>query len=90
MANVVKSITLFDNGYAFVNDEAGNIIYHPKMDVATMKVQPKVPVGLLSHDKFISYDFEGFAKQAVWLPLNNGMRLNVTVPVDEINADWQN
>lgn len=90
MANVVKSITLFDNGYAFVNDEAGNNIYHPKMDVATMKVQPKVPVGLLSHDKFISYDFEGFAKQAVWLPLNNGMRLNVTVPVDEINADWQN
>lgn len=90
VANVVKNITLFDNGYAFVNDAAGNIVYHPHMDVATMKVQPKVPAGLLSKDKFIRYEFEGFEKQAVWLTLNNGMRLNVTVPVKEINADWQN
>ncbi len=33
--------------------------------------------------------FEGVEKQAVWLPLSNGMRLNLTVPVEEINADWQ-
>ena len=88
MAEVVNHITLYDNGYAFLNDEEGNIIYHPKMDVTTMETQPKVPGGLLSNDKFIRYSYDGVEKQAVWLPLSNGMRLNVSVPVKEINAAW--
>ena len=89
MANEVDHITLFENGYAFLNDEEGNIIYHPRMDVTTMETQPKVPAGLLSSDKFIRYSFDGTEKQAAWLPLSNGMRLNVTVPVKEINAEWR-
>lgn len=88
MAEVVNHITLYDNGYAFLNDSEGNIIYHPHMDVTTMETQPKVPSGLLSNDKFIRYSYDGVEKQAVWLPLSNGMHLNVTVPVREINADW--
>ncbi|SEH23060.1 Cache domain-containing protein [Selenomonas sp. KH1T6] len=88
VAKIVDNITLYDNGYAFINDKEGNIIYHPRMDVMTME-QPKVPEGLLSKNKFIHYVFEGVEKQAVWLPLSNGMRLNLTVPVEEINADWQ-
>lgn len=88
MAEQVDNITLYENGYAFINDENGVIIYHPKMDVTTMETQPRVPKGLLSSGKFIRYNFEGIEKQAVWLPLTNGMRLNVTVPVSEINADW--
>ena len=50
MAEVVNHITLYDNGYAFLNDDEGNIIYHPQMDVTTMETQPKVPSGLLSND----------------------------------------
>lgn len=88
MAEVVNHITLYDNGYAFLNDAEGTIIYHPRMDVATMETQPKVPSGLLSSDTFIRYSFDGVEKEAVWLPLSNGMRLNVTVPVREINAAW--
>ena len=88
MAEVVNHITLYDNGYAFLNDEEGNIVYHPRLDVTTMETQPRVPDGLMSDDKFIKYSFDGVEKQAVWLPLNNGMRLNVTVPVREINAAW--
>lgn len=88
MAEVVNHITLYDNGYAFLNDAEGNIIFHPRMDVTTMETQPKVPAGLLSNEKFIRYSFDGVEKEAVWLPLNNGMRLNVTVPVREINAAW--
>ena len=76
MAEVVNHITLYDNGYAFLNDDEGNIIYHPQMDVTTMEAQPKVPSGLLSNDKFIRYTYDGVEKQAVWLPLSNGMRLN--------------
>ena len=89
MAEQVDHIALYDNGYAFLNDAEGSIIYHPRMDVTAMETKPKVPAGLLTDDTFIRYDYDGVEKQAVWLPLSNGMRLNVTVPVDEINADWQ-
>ncbi len=88
MAEVVNHITLYNNGYAFLNDDDGKIVYHPQMDVTTMETQPKVPDGLLSKDKYIRYSYGGVEKQAVWLPLSNGMRLNVTVPVNEINAAW--
>ncbi len=90
MADQVDNITLYKNGYAFLNDADGNIVYHPRMDVTAMDVKPQVPSELMSSDKFVRYVFEGVEKQAVWLPLNNGMRLNVTVPVQEINAGWQN
>ncbi len=88
MAEVVNHITLYDNGYAFLNDSEGNIVYHPQIDVTAMETQPRVPDGLLSNDKFIRYSFNGAEKQAVWLKLVNGMRLNVSVPVNEINAVW--
>ena len=88
MAEQVDNITLYENGYAFINDDEGNIIYHPKFDVTTMETPPKVPEGLIGEDKFTRYTYEGVEKQSVWLPLENGMRLNVTVPVSEISAGW--
>lgn len=90
MAEEVNHITLYENGYAFLNDADGTIIYHPRMDVTQMEPRPAVPDGLLSDDKYIRYRLNGVEKQAVCLPLSNGMRLNVTVPVQEINAEWQN
>ena len=90
MADEVNSITLYKSGYAFLNDARGNIVYHPHMDIATMASPPGPPDGVVSDGRFIHYTYEGVEKQAVWLPLGNGMRLNVTVPVREINEDWQN
>ena len=90
MAEQVDNITLYENGYAFINDTDGYIIYHPRIDVKEVSENhPKIPDGLLSEERFISYEYNGTEKQAVWLPLSNGMRLNVTVPVNEINADWR-
>ncbi|MBQ6121157.1 MAG: diguanylate cyclase [Clostridia bacterium] len=89
MAEQVDNIRLYENGYAFINDAEGTIVYHPHMDVAELaESHPKVPNGLLNDEKFIRYTYDGVEKQAVWLPLQNGMRLNVTVPVSEINASW--
>ena len=88
IAEQVDNIKLFDSGYAFINDKDGNIIYHPYLDVMTTEEQERVPEGMLSEDKFIEYVYNGVKKRAVWLPLENGMRLNVTVPVSEINAEW--
>ena len=88
MADQVDSLTLYDNGYAFINDAEGTIIYHPRIDVTSMEEEIKAPDGLLRNEAFIRYTFEGVEKRAVWLPLKNGMRLNVTVPLSEINAGW--
>ena len=89
MANEVNNIALYDNGYAFINDAEGNIVYHPRMDVTSMETQPKVPDGLLSGGAHVRYTYDGVEKQAVRLPLSNGMFLNVSVPVREINEAWQ-
>ena len=108
MAGAVNSIKLYDNGYAFLNDAQGNIVYHPEIDVTVMAEdeRPVVPDGLLDMEALLAnpnaredflgkqfnsvrYTYNGVEKQAVWVELSNGMRLNVTVPVSEINADWQ-
>ena len=88
MARQVDSISLYENGYAFINDAYGNIIYHPRIDVTTVKEQPKVPEGLISEKELVRYEYEGVEKLAVWRPLSNGMRLNVTVPTKEVNSLW--
>lgn len=86
----VDNIELYNGkGYAFINDDEGNIIYHPNTTST-----PKVPDGLLSQDSFISYSYDGKDRIAVWanLKLKDGdhnVRLNVSVPVSEISGNWQ-
>jgi diguanylate cyclase (GGDEF)-like protein len=91
MAEQVDSIKLYSNGYAFVNDEDGNLFYHPRIDVSqlTEENHPDIPEGITSENTFIQYTFNGEEKLAAWLPLTNGMRLNVTVPVSETEGEWQ-
>ena len=92
MAKTIDDITLYENGYAFINDDKGDIIYHPYIPMENLigEKKPKVPDGLLGEDNHIKYTYEGVEKQAVWLRLNNGMRINVTVPISEINVNWRN
>ena len=89
MAEQVNNITLYDNGYAFVNDSQGNLVYHPRMDVIAMDAPPAIPDGLVSDGSVSHYTFDGVEKEAVRLPLVNGDWINVSVPVDEIDADWK-
>ena len=42
MAEQVDNITLYENGYAFVDDGKGAVVYHPHMDVVTMETLPEV------------------------------------------------
>lgn len=90
MMDQVDNIRLYQNGYAFINDDQGRLIYHPRIDVTELEEQPPVPEGLLSGDHSVTYQYDGVEKLGAWLPLENGMRLNVSVPVAEISADWQN
>lgn len=92
LAEQVSSIRLHRNGYAFLSDEKGNIFYHPRIDVAelTEKTMPEVPEGLMSESTFIRYTFDNVEKRGAWLPLSNGMRLTVSIPVSDTDGDWQN
>ncbi len=91
MAKQVESIRLYHNGYAFLNDAKGNLFYHPRIDISQLKPEDKIeiPDGVLSESTFLRYTYDGIEKQAAWLPLSNGMRLNVTVPTSEAEGDWQ-
>lgn len=91
MAEQVGSIRLYSNGYAFLSDAEGNLFYHPRIDVSqlTKETMPAVPDGAMGESTFLRYRFEGVDKIAAWLPLSNGMRLNITVPVSETEGDWQ-
>ncbi len=91
MAEQVESIRLFNNGYAFLSDAEGKLFYHPLIDVTRLsdETMPEVPDGMLQKNTFFRYEYEGVEKVGAWLPLSNGMRLNVTVPVSETEGDWQ-
>ena len=90
MAEQVESIKLYDTGYAFITDDKGNLVYHPSIDISklTGKNKPKAPKGVVSDSTFLKYEYDGVSKEAAWLPLKNGMRLNVSAPEDEIDGDW--
>ena len=91
MSRQVESIRLYSNGYAFLNDADGNLYYHPRIDVALLDdaAMPKLPDGVGGQSTFARYTYEGVEKQAAWLPLINGMRLTVSVPVAETEGEWQ-
>ena len=91
IVELVNNITLYQNGYAFVSDADGNIIYHPRMSMDDiMKGQKTELPNQLSaaEETYTEYTYQGTQKQAVTLPLNNGMYLTVAVPTAEINSDW--
>ncbi|WP_051656799.1 hybrid sensor histidine kinase/response regulator [Butyrivibrio sp. AE3004] len=91
MSTEVKHITLYDNGYAFITDMEGNLIYHPYIDatILTDMSRPDVPPELMTKETHYRYNIDNEEKLGVWLPLENGMRLNVSVPTSEINKTWK-
>lgn len=84
---VVENIRLFDSGYAFLIDADSHMIYHPAIQ-SGQKVF-SLPEGLKSENSPVQYRFQGIDKKAAWLPLSNGMKLYVSVPMSEINKSWK-
>ena len=91
MSTEVKHITLYDNGYAFITDNDGNLMYHPYIDttILTDMNRPDVPSGIMTANNHYHYIADGQEKMGVWLPLDNGMRLHVSVPTSEVNETWK-
>jgi diguanylate cyclase (GGDEF)-like protein len=88
MAAQVNNITLFENGYAFITDADGTIVYHPHMSIPELEAREKAPDGIVSSDSIVRYSYRGTEKLAFRLPLINGNLLTVSAPLSEINASW--
>ena len=87
----VGKLRIFDTGYAFILDGDSKVICHPRTDSVAMDMEKNV---ICTTDRYlgsnhICYSFEGTEKEAVWIPLSNGMRLYVAAPVSEINSGWE-
>ena len=86
----VENISIFKSGYAFILDEDSNVFYHPQLDSAQLNLkttaidEPEQFIG----SNHIRYTYGGALKEAVWIPLSNGMQLYVCAPVSEINSGW--
>ena len=91
MKKQVDAIKLHETGYAFIDDDEGNIVYHPYIDVLDMdeKDIPSVPKGLLNENGVSKYTYDGTEKIGVWKSLSNGTRLNVVISLNEVNGPWQ-
>ena len=92
-----KALSLVTNNPVFADEVErammavqGHALGDPALTRQELEEENKreTPYGMLDESALIHYTFNGVAKQAVWLPLSNGMRLNVTAPLSEINEDW--
>jgi diguanylate cyclase (GGDEF)-like protein len=91
MAKEVDSIKFYDNGYAFLSDADGTLFYHPNVDVSILPSAStrQLPYNNKAKSSYAQYIYNGVLKEAVWLPLSNGMYLNITVPIDETQGEWR-
>ncbi len=91
MAEEVDSIQFYDNGYAFLSGDDGKLFYHPHIDVTDTSSgnEYEIPFSMSGESSFVRYDYNGEKKEAVWLPLSNGMRLIVSVPESETKGEWR-
>lgn len=85
----VKSISVYENGFACLLDESGHIIYHPDLPFgSTLNIPLDEDTFKQSNNgnELIRYTFDGEERQLSFTTLSNGMKLAIVAPVSEVNA----
>lgn len=95
ITNKVGDISLYDNGYAFLLGQDNQIMFHKDYEVGTSLA--KIEDGELEdlekqitegkNEKLLSYRYKRMKKSLIYSNLDNGMKLVLTVPNKEINAN---
>lgn len=90
----VKSIEVFDTGYAFLADKDGEILYHQKKEENPERYTDKEWDNILksisnvkSETELIPYKFHNQNKMMTFSYLNNDMKLFIAAPTSEINKE---
>lgn len=95
ITNMVDGLSLYPSGQSFLTDEAAAIVHHKTLESGTVPSDKdetlRSMVGALRHgtsaSALVPYTWEGEPKRMAFRPLSNGMRLVVTAPVAEIDAE---
>lgn len=93
---IVDSAKAYQSGYAFLADQSGTVLYHPDSSIAMGDKLSEVNGGELASlgqalqssqtgKGLFSYQFKGVPKSMAHMALDNGMKLVLTAPVQEIN-----
>lgn len=92
ITELVGETSVFDSGYAFLYNAAGNIMYHPELENGTdlAAADSSLKEFLINPDnvgKIGDYNYKGEEKRIAFYPLQNGMYLALTTPDSEIKAN---
>lgn len=93
LQQAVSKMKVLDGGYVFLTDADGRIVYHPLLAAGTpvsrMSDSLDAVSASASSDKMVAYRFYNERMRAVWDTLDNGQKLIIAVPEDEVNAGWR-
>ena len=92
-----KSVTVFNNGYAFLMDNAGNFVYHPEMTVNEITAEFNSQHAYLfeksmvasENQSVVDYRWNDADKKMAAQTLRNGMIFTVCATEQEINSPQQ-
>ncbi len=93
LTDMIDKIHIYDNGYGFLTNSAGTVLYHKSVANGTdIAAVDKSLSGFadflktLSDDSSYTYNYEGSEKTLVARPLSNGEYLVLSAPSSEIFA----
>ncbi len=94
LEELVDSTRLYQNGYAFLVDDAGNVVCHKELAMGTSMAKTDASLQPVAEElengtsgsSLFSYTWQGQQRRMAFRSLNNGMRLVVTAPAAEIDA----
>ena len=96
LVSQIQNIKVYDTGYAWLSDDEGTVVYHPTLESGTklsdvdevFTTMETVMERAESSAEPLRYRYEGEERMMVYTTLANGMRLVVSAPAQEINANW--
>lgn len=95
ITDIVSKTIVYDSGYAFLTDDIGNIMYHKSIEKNTDLSGIDENMRLLNNEMrfgtngsyLFPYILNGEDKKLAFRNLDNGMKLAITAPLSEINAE---
>lgn len=96
LTSLADSAVAFDTGYSFIVGSTGNVLYHKEIESGTdlaeynggeLSTVKEFVLDSSNQGKTLQYSYNGEDKYLSYVELGNGMKLVLTVPLEEITAD---